>query len=628
MNSRKLFAALSLAIVLVGLQVEAWVLVLGILFLGWKAAVEFGGLAKPSRWLTNSLTVIFLALILAKYRSLAGQESSSSFLLLLTSLKLLEERTLRDQKFSLLLGFVLLSSLFLFTLELPSLIGGVVAFYILWTAQNSSLTYRQHFLKALPYVVFLFLFFPRVQNPFGLRAANAGPGSTGFSDDLNPGSISKIQTSHELAFRVQFLKPVKVRTRDQYWRGQILRFHEGLRWSKKPTSDRRIDRATVKDLDYEVILEPHGNRWVFTWDPTSQLQTRDFSFFTRDTGVFESFGPLRDRVTYQGKIAPPGPSESENYKIDLQISLVPDSVRDFALKVKEQYKTRDAIVEEFLNHFRREKFYYTKNPGLGSNTIENFLFKNKKGYCEHYAATMASLLRLAGVPARVVTGYQGGQYNAYGKFWRFTQADAHAWVEYLNDNDQWERTDPTSVIAPERIEFGGLLFEDLPEDWIGQNKGEEFLRSREAWWVRSKDFLRDTVESLNYDIVIFLIDFNLERQKELLSQYGLWALLVGVLLLSPFMLQSFFRRQKESEADWLRKSLEGKAKDFQITRKPSETVRHFVERWKNQQPGLGLTLDQLLRVYEGAEYAKSFAGFNPKEVRNWLKSLKASPRHP
>lgn len=625
MNSKRLFAASSLAIVLVGFQVDAWVLVLGVIFLAWKGSVEYLGLAKPSRWLTNTLTLLFLGLILLKYRTIAGQESSASFLVLLTSLKLLEERTLRDQKFLLLLGFVLLSSLFLFTLEIPSLVGGIAAFYLLWTSQSSEVTYAKHFLRALPYVLFLFLFFPRVQNPFGLQGVQDQTGSTGFSDDLNPGSISKLQDSRELAFRVQFLTPRNVRVEDQYWRGQILSIAEGLRWTKKPSAPKGQSSKSLPSPDYEVTIEPHSRRWLFTWDPTSQIHSKDFLPFSRDGLVYESAAPIRERAKYTGLILlTQEPATSEN--ILLQSSEKSTRVLEFAETVHQNNDTRAARADAFVRYFQQNGFRYTKSPGTGSSTLESFLFTSKRGYCEHYAAALATLLRLAEVPARVVTGYQGGQYNAYGRFWRFTQADAHAWVEFVNDANEWQRVDPTSVVAPERTQLGGILFEDLPEEWIGQNKSAEFLKSRESFWIRTRDLVRDNIESFNYDVVLFLIDFNLERQKELLSEYGLWIGAVAILLLVPFFMQSLWRRRKLSESEWLLRELERKAKTFNLSREASETVRHFIERWSEQQPHLKNELSQLLQSYEGSVYAKRFEGFELRTLKKLLAQLRADTK--
>lgn len=621
MNSTRLLLALSLGIFLVGLEVSVEALTVSLLFLAWKAAIEIWKLQKPPRWLTNSLTLLFFALILVKYRSIAGQEASSSFLILLTSLKLLEERTLRDQKFLFLLGFVVIAALLLFSLEVPALVGSLAVFTLLWSAQQTQIKYSKVFLKSLPLALFLFLFFPRVQNPFGLRTYASGQGTVGFSDELSPGSIANLQSTKELAFRVQFFGNKKLRIADQYWRGQVLNLSEGLSWKKTPAQILERSFPRFANPDYEVTLEPQQKRWIFVWEPTQRIQSDRLFFVLKKGPYFESVAPIYERTTYQGQIGTLATQEEEASRLGLQVPEVPNSVAELAQKFREPSKSRQQIAEEILNYFQTQGFLYTKSPGTNSNNLENFLFKNKKGYCEHYAAATATLLRLAQVPARVVTGYQGGEYNSYGNFWRFSQSDAHAWVEFLNDAGTWQRIDPTGVVAPERIELGGLLFQDLPEEWIGQNRAQDYLKIREAWWPRTRDLVLQNLESWNYELVLFLLDFNLEKQKELFREYRYWAVALGFLLLLPFVVQSASRRRRTSFAQWLLKNLEQQARQQNLHRENSETLRSFVGRWQKQNPTQAAALAELLTVYESEEYREKTPGFSVKEVKRLLKGL-------
>jgi len=622
MNSWRLWIGLCIGIFMVGLEVEPWVLGLSILFLSWKGAIELWHLQKPPRWLINLLVVGFLAILWARYRTVLGQDASSSFLILLTSLKLLEERTLRDQKFLFLLGFVLLSSLFLFSLEVPALIGGMTCFYFLWSAQGLSIKYSSLFLKSLPLALFLFFFFPRVQNPFGFQGLAATQGATGFSDDLNPGSISSIQNSKEVAFRVQFTGDKKHRPQDQYWRGQVLTISEGLRWSKSmvPTLERVFEK--LSRTDYEVALEPQGKRWLFVWEPTSGIQTSRVPFVLKRGQYYESVSPIYARLTYQGRIGSEDMTTSTAEKSDLQTPEVSAKVMALAKSFDEGASSRHEISENILKFFKQQKFTYTKSPGTRSNTLENFLFDGKKGYCEHYAAAFASLLRLAGIPARVVTGYQGGIYNTYGNFWKFTQSDAHAWSEYLDENGQWIRVDPTSAVAPERLELGGVMFEDLPEEWVGQNRAGDYLKSREAWWIKARDSVTESLETMNYELVLFLIDFNLEKQKEIFNEYRFWVFGCGFALLAIFFFQSFYRRDRRTYGEWLLAEIDKKAAKQNLYRDPTETLRQFIQRWKTAHPELSESLSQILAVYEATQYSAESPSLAPKEVRRVLQQLK------
>ncbi len=621
MNSWRLLIGLGIGIFMVGLEVESWILSVCLFFLAWKSAIELWHMQKPPRWFINALVVAFLSILWFRYKTIFGQDASSSFLIILASLKLLEERTLRDQKFLFLLGFVLLSALFLFSIEAPSLISGIACFFFLWSAQGREIKYSSVFLKSLPLALFLFLFFPRLQNPFGLQGFASPQGSTGFSDELNPGSISRIQNSKEVAFRVQFVGDKKYRPHDQYWRGQVLTLSEGLRWIKPavPTLERVFDK--LARADYEVALEPQGKRWLFVWEPTSGIQTTRTSFVLKRGQYYESVAPIYERLTYQGSIgADSGAMAAE--KSDLQAPQVSLRIRELVNSFVAGSPNREAISEKILAYFKEQKFTYTKSPGTGSATLDAFIFEGKKGYCEHYAATFATLLRLAGVPARLVTGYQGGEYNTYGKFWKFSQSDAHAWTEYLSEDGKWLRIDPTSAVAPERLELGGVMFEDLPEEWIGQNKAQEYLKTREAWWIQARETALHSIESLNYELVLFLIDFNLEKQKEIFTEYRFWVFGTGVLLIGLFLFQSFYHRDRRTYAEWLLAELEKRAARANLHREPSETLRQFVNRWKKSRPDLRESLEKLLTAYETSQYATDTPKLSAKDVRQVLKGLK------
>ncbi|MBC7370537.1 MAG: DUF3488 domain-containing transglutaminase family protein [Bdellovibrionaceae bacterium] len=621
-NTWRFVIATTILVIMVGLEVQPSIMIAGIALIVWKSAIEFWHLAKPSRWVTNTLTVIALLVIILKYRTLMSQEASGGFLILLTTLKLLEERTPRDQKFLFLLGFVLISSLLLFSLELPSLVAGLISFYLLWTAQNKNVSYRNSIFKAAPIALILFLFFPRVQNPFGIQGVSSGnQAQTGFSDELNPGSIAKIQSTKELVFRVQFLTPnLKPRTLEQYWKGQVLNLSEGLRWTQGPRMQRDLKFEKIASPDYEVTLEPHNRRWIFIFDPTEMIYANDFGFVHKAQTYFESVAPIRERLVYRGKVATTANVNGDS-ALDLQTPELSEKVRELASAIARKGQSRTGIAEAWLDYLRAEKFLYSKSPGTGSGTVDAFLFGGKKGYCEHFAATTAIILRLAKVPARVVIGYQGGEYNGYGNFWRFTQADAHAWVEYKNDQDDWTRMDPTSVVAPERLELGGLLFEDLPEEWIGQNRAGEFLKSRESWWIQSRDFITMTADSWNYDLVVFLLDFNLEKQKQLIGEYGYALVGLILLLLSPFVIQSFLRRRRPTTSEWLLRELDRRAEKRKLHRQTSETMRQFVARWQAMVPENSDSLIKLLSAYEAAEYHPAQPPANRSELRQLLREL-------
>jgi transglutaminase-like putative cysteine protease len=313
-------------------------------------------------------------------------------------------------------------------------------------------------LQALPMALLLFLLFPRLPTPFG-GLMHADTGRSGLSDSMRPGSFSELIESDDIAFRAEF-RGQAPKPADLYWRGPVLWDYDGQTWRPATTLSATSihSQAAGQPVEYAVTLEPHQQRWLFTLglamrapDVPSDL-TPDLQWLAKEK--------IEQRLRY---------SHAAYLDYHMDLDLAPES-RSAGLQLPAGFNPRTralintwqsqglagaAIIERALSYFREEPFYYTlRPPRLGMNSVDEFLFDSQRGFCEHYAGAFVAMMRVAGLPARVVTGYLGGELNPMGRYWIVRQRDAHAWAEIWLPGSGWLRVDPTAAVAPERVERG------------------------------------------------------------------------------------------------------------------------------------------------------------------------------
>jgi transglutaminase-like putative cysteine protease len=319
-------------------------------------------------------------------------------------------------------------------------------------------------LQALPLALALFVLFPRLPGPFWALPSPGGGGRTGLSDQMNPGDITSLAQSDEVAFRVRFSGP-SPRPAELYWRGPVLERFDGRRWRTQPDSlrerlpplrDYALPPAPGQPVySYEITLEPNQQRWLLPletplrWDaPESRLAA---------TLELLNKRPLDRRIAWSGQSVGTGsfrdPRPPERVNRDLADGSNPRTVA-MARELRRDAGSDEDYLRRILRMFREQQFFYTlQPPALGEQPVDDFLFNTRAGFCEHYASAFAILARAAGLPARVVAGYQGGERNPVANYWIVRQSDAHAWTEVWLDG-RWVRYDPTAAVAPERIENG------------------------------------------------------------------------------------------------------------------------------------------------------------------------------
>jgi transglutaminase-like putative cysteine protease len=409
-------------------------------------------------------------------------------------------------------------------------------------------------LQGIPIAALLFVFFPRLASPLWGMPADAG--RTGLSDRMAPGSIGALSLSDEVAFRVDF-EGAPPPPAQRYWRGPVLARFDGEAWT--PLSYLRRGepvRQGTRTIEYTVTLEPHGQRWLFALEHAASLPIRpvtdttsgaaavDLALLTSDQQLFAK-SPLTQALRYTersvlGASFPSTSNIERRENLQLPRERNPRAI-ELARELRAGVDSDRAFIAAILSRFRNEAYVYTLTPSpLGEEPVDGFLFDTRRGFCEHYASAFVVLLRAAGIPARVVTGYQGGEINPDGGYLIVRQSDAHAWAEALIDGS-WQRFDPTAAVAPSRVERG--LGAALP---LGEYV--PYMAQLDMTWLKS---LRLHWDAINYQWQRGVVGFNVDRQRDLLRDLGLgkarhWelvALVAGFIALWGAIVLSFARRR-------------------------------------------------------------------------------------
>jgi transglutaminase-like putative cysteine protease len=410
-------------------------------------------------------------------------------------------------------------------------------------------------LVAIPLMILLFLLFPRLSGSFW-GAPWSGVGRSGFSSILRIGDVSRLALVDEPAFSVSFDSSIPG-VEQLYWRGIVFGRFDGRTWH--PDRSRRARHQPIAGSHltrYAVILEPHGYRHLFVLD----LPVAETSVATiMDDHTLVARRSVRQRLHYSAssfldfrddRAAAPGSNT-----LQLPPGRNPRAV-DLGRQWARMHDSAEAVVDAALAFFRDNGFVYTLQPDrLGRDAVDDFLFTSRKGFCEHFASAFTVLMRAAGVPSRIVGGYQGGQWNALGGFFTVRQSDAHAWCEVWLSGKGWVRVDPTFAVAPERIDLG--LEDALSGSWL-----PDFLKGGDDSWLRWTETLQLTWEAVNTRWNMWFMGFSAEDQIVLLKRLGLhlgrlggWLLVLvlppaflAVLILSGRLRRRMQMRRKQDDA--------------------------------------------------------------------------------
>ncbi len=514
------------------LHLVPWISAFFILLLGLRLGALLRPGLLPGRLLLFLLTLLGLGNVVLHHPLLLGREAGVALLVSMLALKLMEMRQRRDGYLLIFLNYFVLVTLFLYQQQpLIVLYGflitvGLTAMLVegsrarpaprRYTSLGSAFFLL---LQALPIMLVLFIFFPRFSSPLWGLGTQQLSAITGISDRITPGSVSRLSRSRSVAFRVSFEQappPPALR----YWRGPVFWDTDGLNWTadEPGTTEPRLIPLD-EPVDYEITLEPAPGRWLYALDlplqspPDSRLSA-DFQLRRKQ--------PVKQRIRYQARSVlryRTGPLSAGERQRALQL---PDNVTSRMRMLVAEWRrqsTDDAeLVARSLDYFRNQAFFYTLYPPLlGSNPTDQFLFESKRGFCEHFATSFTLLMRIAGIPARLVAGYQGGEMNPMGEYLIVRQSDAHAWSEVWLAERGWVRIDPTAAVAPERIERP--LDPALISDRIGAPISFDITESSLLRHVGRQ--LALGLDALSTSWQRWVLGYSRERQSQLMQLLGL-----------------------------------------------------------------------------------------------------------
>lgn len=495
----------------------------------WRGLHLRGTVPLPGRALRGLLVLLLLAAVLGSFRTVGGLAAGSALLVVMGAAKLLETRTPRDAVVAAIVALVLVLAAGLDRQGLPRLpayvgtgwlaLASITALGSRAAAQSARRAFTTAggaMLLAVPLAALCFVLVPRL--PGALWSMPPNPDAlTGLGDEMTPGSITELAVSEAIAFRVRF-EAAPPPPGERYWRGPVLHDFDGATWRRArgyaAAVSQHIDFLSPP-LRYQVMLEPHGRQYLFGLDTVAAIQgARHMQTFD---GQLLSFRAVTAPAIYTGishlRTRQPGALSNNGRRLDLQLP-ADRNPRSLALarQLRAEAGSDAQYTQRVLDYLRSGGFRYTLRPQeLGADSVDDLLFGSRLGFCGHYASAYVTLMRAAGVPARVVTGYLGGTWNAIGGYYAVRQADAHAWAEVWLEGSGWTRIDPTAVVAPLRLQQN--LSDLLPQERSGA--GALF---GSAQWLRS---LRDRWEAADTWWQERVVKYDRAAQQGLMSRLGL-----------------------------------------------------------------------------------------------------------
>jgi len=604
---------------------------------------------RGARLLSLPLKVMLFGLgaagILLTYGTFLGIDPGLSFLVILVSLKLLETNTVRDFQVVALLGFFLALCDLFFTQSLTVWLYVAAIFLLLTTAlvhfhrgsgarsfRGSARTAGVLLAQAVPIILLLFVFFPRTRHQFLMQFSQQLTGGGAMSDSLSPGSIASLALGKELVFRADFPDGNAPSISIMYWRAGVLWRGDGLTWVHGPQFDDRPAQLGGAAIRQRIIVQPHGARWLFALDRPTSGQVRHAHLAPGD--VLESDRAVLKRVQYE-VISRPENREAtlppdQRFETTRKPTRISPQVQRLVHGWRSAHRADRDLVDAALYYFRAERFTYTLEPGTyGTDALHEFLFDRRAGFCEHYAAAFASLMRIAGIPSRVVIGYHGGEYNALGKYVIVRQSEAHAWCEVWIKDEGWRRIDPTEMIAPERLTSGLASYLEtnaIPNPAIAPPSATT------TGWREVRREARLAWDSLNYQWDLRVLAFDEDNQRVFLANLGIrnfrWVEIltsVGVaiaLLLGGIGLWQ--RRPGRPALDPAGRAYARFCRALAASGCPRESwegPHHFGERAARHFAAQASAIREITALYSGLRYSPT-----PPPAAQFIRAVRALPR--
>lgn len=557
-------------------NVPLWCGALAAGVLVWRGWLALQARPLPGNWWLLGLLGLTLAATLLSYKTLLGREAGVTLLVVLLTLKTLELRARRDAFVVFFLGFFCMLSNFFDSQSLLTafsmLVGLMGLLTVLVNAHmpvgrpplfDALKTAGWMTLLGAPIMLVMFVLFPRMAPLWGLPS-DAMTGRSGLSPSMKVGTIARLALDDSVAMRIQFEGPPPPQAQ-LYFRGPVLSSFDGLEWRSSRLGSALRDRVESnlrvngEPVRYEVTMAPSSRPWLMLLESTpGSPDLPNYPSAMQDDLQWLTNRPMTDLVRFKAtsypdfQHGPTTPVPGLQAFVDLPPSYNPRTLALASrIKADPRNSSTDLIVRDVMDRLRTGGYAYTLEPGeYGPNTADEFLFDKKAGFCEHIASSFVILMRAMGIPARIVTGYQGGELNAVDGYWTVRQADAHAWAEVWQEGAGWVRVDPTSAVSPGRTG----AFERLvaPRGMVAQALGN-FSPGLSAQ-------LRATWEAVNNSWSQWVLSYTQGKQLNLLKKLGfsspswhdLGSLLIGTIVLASLTGAAWTLWERARHDPWLR----------------------------------------------------------------------------
>ena len=641
-------------------RVPAWVSIMALLFVIWRLLAAVRATPLPGTAARSLVALLLVGGVVLRFHTLNGLSAGSALLVLMGSIKLLETRLKRDQFIVIAAGLFLLlaacldrqsllrAPLYLLHAwlccaalavvaysapdrsEAPASAGGPGGSGGSALPRDSSLRSGprmgdpaagggfgdraaillagRSLLYALPLAALLFVFFPRIPGAFW-AIPRSSEATTGLGDTMSPGSITRLTNSYDVAFRARFTG-VAPPPQERYWRGPVLHEFDGYTWRRSSNSYYRQQPLEYLGTAYRyrISLEPSSERWWFSLDTATGTPDSKV-YFTYDYQLV-SAEPVTEAVSYDLVSHTSTRSSVElsrlarHHDTALPADRNPRS-RELAVKLRSGVPSDAAYVDAVLDYLRTGGFTYSVTPpGLGIDSVDDFLFDTRVGFCGHYASAFVSLMRAAGVPARVVTGYLGGEWNPVGKYFIVRQSDAHSWAEVWLEGRGWTRVDPTGVVAPERLRRGIL---DLLPDAVSAPArlvwSTPWLLAALQRWDALNAWWNDRVVRFNYDAQLRILErlgFDSPGARELA-----WIFAAGLMIWMLWIAWRLGRTLRGQRPDRLARAYDRLCRKLGragVVRPPHQGPLAYADEVARHRPDLAAPVRALIMNYSRLRY--------------------------
>ncbi len=597
-----------------------WVTGFVVIALSWRCLQNLGYVKAINNWFLVPMVLLGGIGVFAEYWTIVGRDAGLALLTVMTSFKVLESRNHRDLLILIFLCYFLIATHFLFSqsvftaaLMLVTLVV-ITSTLITLNQRNDEVTNQQRLKTSvrlvslsIPIMLILFVLVPRIPGPlWGITNEQRG-GVTGLSSHMSPGDISNLIPSNEVAFRVEFEGDVPPQ-QQLYWRGPVMAKFNGRRWYQARRG--RINQLQINTFGtptkYTVTLEANGTFWLLALDIPMQLVSESIMTPDYQLASTKIINDLR-RYTLSSILSYQiGQKEDPDY-LELTRYYPEHSnpkTLEFGQKLANQFSDKKDIVNHVLTMFREQEYTYTLQPPLlRGDTVDQFLFESRRGFCEHFSGSFALLMRAAGIPSRIVTGYQGGEYNEVGNYLIVRQSDAHAWTEVWLEDRGWVRVDPTAAVSPLRIEQGidNALGEGNASFRI-QNQNPLFGNLLYSW------------DNLQHSWNDWVINYDDQKQRRFLKKLDLGIenagdMIIALVILlaslgSVFWFTSWYRERPAKPAPYeiLFKRFTKKMSRLGYHKNESEDARQFLQRIMLTKTDQSQQIARIIDLYSRIKY--------------------------